>query len=378
MNPQDYFGIGERIISPYLENNWIDRNPDIFRLTTPTVLCVGGNDTDQPIKANGYCKFFETICPNINPESLRKFSVYYKSKEHSSAAVGRAMCDAIFRPLYLNFSGGLRPLDKIKLNFSRISIFAHCKGSNVVTEMAKSIKEDLMSFGLSEEETLSATQQIFALHYAPFLEDITDNTFNNAHFFSGNDQVLMSDTPFKRYLISPENFTEYAGCGRIYENFGNIFYYTDCISKDTKKDDHQIPTIRDNFGYYRCDTMLGCMNRLFKSYAGGSIISDKIGSPIEVDRSGVIDVLRRDISQVEQEHLDEEMDFRRVNYHPEQLEKYYASIANFYKNKAIYEQTITENEEATPDTQPQEIKTVSPYNEETVAAPPIDITQDTK
>lgn len=342
MKSEEVFGMGERIISSYLSDNWIDRNPNIFRFTSPVMLHVGGNDTDNSRKANGYCKFTEEICKHVNRDKVKQYAIYYKSKEHSDAVVGQVMCDTLLKPLYLTYSGSLKPLEEIKANFANINIFAHCKGSSVVTEMGKSLTESLSSFGLSSQDIQSLTQQILVVHYAPFLDSMKDNTFNNAFFFSGSDQLVFSDTYFKRYLIAPKDFMSFAGCGRIYENYGNMYYYTDCLGHDDTQDDHQIPVIRNNYGNYRCEAMLGCIDKLFRVYTNRSIIAHELGQVVDIDRSKLCAEMRENISNLENTHIEQEDEFKRECYHPEQLEKYYNSIANYFalKNQQV-EQTDT-------------------------------------
>lgn len=333
MRAEDFFGMGERIISSYLNDNWIDRNPEIFRLLSPTLLHVGGNDTDCSRKSNGYCKFLEEICPHLNHDKIKKFSIYYKSKEHSDAVLGQVMCDSLLKPLYLTASGNLKDYEEIKLNFANINIFAHCKGSSVVTHMGRSLNESLLSYGLSQEEVQGLTQQIFVVHYAPFLDTMKDTVFNNAFFFSGSDQLVFSDTFFKRFLVAPQDFTSYAGCGRIYENHGNMYFYTDCLGDDDSQDDHQIPVIRNNFGHYRCEAMLGCMETMFKAYTNRSIVSHSLKKAVEIDRSKVCEEMRGNIARLEQSHVEQEEKFKSETYHPEYLEKCYVSIANYFEYK---------------------------------------------
>lgn len=354
MKQEDVFGMGERIISSYLNDNWIERNPSIFRFTSPTVLMVGGNDTNEPRKANGYCKFFEEICSHLNHDQLKKYGIYYKSGEYSDAVIGQVMCDSLLKPLYLTASGTLRPLEEIKQRFANINIFTHCKGSSVVTHMGRAVKESLLSYGLSEEEVLSATQQIFVAHYAPFLDTMKDNVFNNAFFFSGSDQLVFSDTFFKRYLVSPQDFINYAGCGRIYENHGNVYFYTDCLGDDDTQNDHHIPVIRNNYGHYRCEAMLGCIEKMFSVYTNRSIVSNKLGRAVEIDRSKVCDEMRENITRLEETHIEQEEKFKSETYHPEYLVKCYAAIANYFEYKQTHDKTY----EVADSSKPSEEETI--------------------
>lgn len=336
MDAKEIFGIGRRFSSPYISDNWVEFDPNYTILSTPTLLTVGGNDTKKPIQANGYCKTMEILFPRLNYGELKQMGIYYKTLEYPDKVIGKLMADTIFGPLYSDKTGNLLPLKTIKLNFSNINIFAHCRGSAIVTEMGRSLNESLIAAGLTEQQAHSATQEVFVLHYAPMLDDIKDNVFTNAHFFSGNDQLIISDTMFKRYLINPDKCLDFAGCGQIYEKFGNTFFYTDGISPDDSQDDHQMPTLRDNIGYYRCDAMLTCMHRLLKEYTNRSLISHRLGEPIDVDKEDLIDELREGVEYFENAHKQEEEIFKQENHHPEHLKSYFASVERYYRNKELY------------------------------------------
>lgn len=162
---ENIFGIGRRI-NKGNENHWIDINLEDFKMTKPLVLVIGGWGTENSEDANGYAKFVESLI-GVFKNDVDLLSMFYNvdyNDEYDRYLVEKELLRKLFIPLISKDGEKIDAFDAAK-NMRNITMFTHCYGDKIATELMFILKSNLELFGYDEEESQIILNQIFLMSY---------------------------------------------------------------------------------------------------------------------------------------------------------------------------------------------------------------------
>ena len=151
-----------------------------FKITRPTVVCLGGDQTDTPGKANNMCRTIERII-GLKVGGPKEFATYnyidvvglfYGRDEQSDKTAcfteedRDEIVNHILLPLCVDENGNLLPLKQICKNFSLINFFTHCHGAYELYKITQKLHNILLDKGLTNEQAHKIYAQSFHCSYA--------------------------------------------------------------------------------------------------------------------------------------------------------------------------------------------------------------------
>lgn len=168
--------------TPNLKNHWQDIDLSTYRITKPTVICLGGNGTTDAKEANGMAKIVQNMIGDS--EDVDIISITYS---HSnlfktgmlSTKEEYEIVQKLFVSLLYDKNGNRLPHKQAVKNFRNITIFAHCFGSrNVWEDCEKILYLELMRKNVDAFDLNELIEQIFVVSYAPSCKKGSTMTFN--------------------------------------------------------------------------------------------------------------------------------------------------------------------------------------------------------
>ena len=150
-------------------SQWENINVDEYRITKPTVFCLGGNNTVSDKEANYMAKFVQRLIgesEEVDYLSLRYsnmpgFKVGYLSTNEEKEIVAK-----LFIPLVLDDNFQTLPCEEACKNMRRLTIMAHCFGAReAVPALERHLVQDLFFLGYNEDEIMKITSQVFVASF---------------------------------------------------------------------------------------------------------------------------------------------------------------------------------------------------------------------
>ncbi len=178
---QEHYLIGKRNLKK--DNHWEELNREYFRITKPTVICLGGNGTIEARNANFMCRIAQSLVGVTEPTAANEIattqdidfvgiSYVIDDKKNETGSISETdysqLLRSIFQPLYLNEKGRPYPREQILKNFNLITFFSHCYGATVVSTLIEKTRENMRGFGIDAQTIDDALGQVFAVNYAPW------------------------------------------------------------------------------------------------------------------------------------------------------------------------------------------------------------------
>ncbi|MBR4892277.1 MAG: hypothetical protein IKZ34_03815 [Alphaproteobacteria bacterium] len=247
-------------------------------LSTPSILILGGENTNSVIWARNYCLsiaktlHFNEIKSGINIYSasyklgnrnscldrLNLFREYRETKQLLNYGNGLTMTDLTYMnqsyplsntfPQYiydvLNFAflprlvgrnEQMLPPKKVKDNFRKMIIFTHCHGAYVLRMIEKYLLQEFNKFTYSLSDMHDIQKSILVINHAPFAP-LEQCKFSALSFLSASDQQIGYYNELSYNMQnSPETFQP-AFFG---SKFGNAMI-TSRIKKDIEKEHSQV------------------------------------------------------------------------------------------------------------------------------------------
>lgn len=151
---------------------------DAVKLTRPTLLIFGGNDTDTMQRASDYAKtarYWLPACDDSN-QPIDIYSVAYTAFRPLKNDCGlyfptthdyQDFADTFFLP-NLTHNGQRISLEEAKANMSKIAIFAHSAGGFVAENTLNSTRQSLLDIGYSADEITDIFSQIVLVAHSPY------------------------------------------------------------------------------------------------------------------------------------------------------------------------------------------------------------------
>lgn len=169
------------------EEHWKPLKLNNFKITKPTIVCLGGNGVIDAELANGFCKRAETFVGlKIGDASMYStyrnidligFSYGRDSVAQTAGAFNdeeiNKIVDNIFMPLFLDNKGKLLPKEICAKNMSLVTFFSHCHGAKEVNNFINNIDSKLLMKGSTKEDNQFIFSQSFSFSYSP----LTDETW---------------------------------------------------------------------------------------------------------------------------------------------------------------------------------------------------------
>ena len=247
-------------------------------LSTPSILILGGENTDTLIWAHNYCiTIAKTLHLNEIKSGLNIYSAFYKFRDRN-AGLDRLNLFREFRETnqLLNYGNGLTMTDiaymnqsyplsntypnyiydifnfafiprlvgrnsqmlppkKIKENFRNMLIFTHCHGTYVLRMIEKYLHQESTKFTYSLSDMHEAQKNILAINHAPFAP-LEHCKFSTVSFLSASDsQINYYNELGYNMQQSPDKFQP-AFFGH---KFGNVMI-ANRIKKDITKEHSQV------------------------------------------------------------------------------------------------------------------------------------------
>ncbi len=183
MGYYEHFSLGKRNLDS--ENKWEEIDIDNYRIKKPTVLCLGGNGSISPKKANSLCKIAQNLVGLKQPTTKNEFATTedvdfvgiaygrYSKNDNTSFLTdeeSKEIVDKIFLPMCKDENGNVLPREKILKNFNMVTIFSHCYGAKEASIMLGRTINKMSNMGIDMATACDAVNQIFAVSYAPFEE----------------------------------------------------------------------------------------------------------------------------------------------------------------------------------------------------------------
>lgn len=151
------------------KSQWESIDVDTFRITKPTVFCLGGNNTVNDKEANFMAKFVQRLIgesEDVDYLSLRYsnmpgFKTGYLSTKEEQEIVAK-----LFLPLVLDEEYNPLPCEQACKNMRKLTIMAHCFGAReAVPALEKHLVQDLLILGYDIEEIKQITRQVFVASF---------------------------------------------------------------------------------------------------------------------------------------------------------------------------------------------------------------------
>lgn len=197
--------------TPNLKNHWQELDLSSYRITKPTVICLGGNGTTDAREANGMAKIVQNmigesedvdiISITYSHSNLFKLGMLSTKEEYE-------IVQKLFIPLLFDEKGNKLPHKQAVKNFRNITVFAHCFGSrNVWEDCEKILYLELMRNRVDVFDLNELIEQIFVVSYAPSCKKGSTMTFNvksiNDRLFGEEYQNEMLSLNMKKTKFSP-------------------------------------------------------------------------------------------------------------------------------------------------------------------------------
>lgn len=184
MLKQEGVKIGKRCLSQ--PNHWQDIEQGSYKITKPTVICLGGNCTKTVEEANGICKIASSLIGLKNKvcdeqatdQEVDIIGVAYGALENNlntkTTMVTKEevalLVDTLLLPLAVNEDGERFSFEQAQRNFCNVNFFSHCYGARILNEMNFDLMRKMLVKGYSSKEILDIQKQMTSVSYAPIEE----------------------------------------------------------------------------------------------------------------------------------------------------------------------------------------------------------------
>jgi len=183
------YALGRRNLN-IKDTHWEELTSD-YKITKPTVICLGGNNTRFAKQANHMCKIAQNLIglkPRISEdEELTSDDVdligiaygveseLFRGQIMQSSSSGltnmerQEIAKLLFLPLISDGNGNRLGLKEACKNCSLITFFSHCHGATEANGLIGKLDCSMYHMGYSEKERVAILSQITSVSYAPAL-----------------------------------------------------------------------------------------------------------------------------------------------------------------------------------------------------------------
>lgn len=246
MQKKDPIVIGKRDFSK--PNHWQNIELGNFKITKPTIICLGGNCTITTEEANGVCKVASSLIGLKNKfddeqattQDVDVIGIAYGSLENSDnpnttmvtkQEIG-LIVDTLLMPLAFDEQGNRYSFEQAQRNFCNLNFFSHCYGSKVLNEMNFDLMRKMLSQGYSSRETLDLEKQMTSVAYAP-MEEVFNMTAVQAISLKDLTTAVPSNANAgfqDAYLDIVRGNTVFSGTSLFIEDENTVTLFTSSMS----------------------------------------------------------------------------------------------------------------------------------------------------
>lgn len=186
-----------------VKNHWKTLNPFSYKITKPTVICLGGNATINSFEANGFCKQAENMLslikrsPSDAISDRVDFVGFGYATEKQGDNIGQLslgfvenFVENVLMPLFLN-NGARVSLDEAKRNMAKISFFTYCQGQREANKIMDSLDVALKNMGYEDYEIEEINSACINVAFAPL--DSKVNYMPTVRILSIRDDMVGRD-----------------------------------------------------------------------------------------------------------------------------------------------------------------------------------------
>lgn len=221
LNNDNDFIIGIRDLSA--ENHWKRIETEECIITRPTILILGGDGVETEEEANGYAKAVGNFCAPFLPD-VDIISVCYNKEGLYGYNYSRNIKNLekrIFLPL-VSRDGKRLSLEEACKNVRQLTIFGHCRGTNIFKNILEELNKDMLELGYSQAEINKVFNQLFLIAYASKLEDIP-KTVNTVYAIASDDIKFPRDVANLWNHLESERFEK---LNATYGEIRNMCYFS--------------------------------------------------------------------------------------------------------------------------------------------------------
>ena len=296
--------IGKRTVKDGI-SKWEKINVGEYRITKPTIFCIGGNNTINDKEANYMAKFVQQLIGNeeeVDYLSLRYSCMPGFNTGYLSSNEEREIVEKLFLPLVLDDQNRPLPCQQACKNMRNLNIMGHCFGAReAVADLERNLMLDLYVLGYSEEEVAQIVGQVFVASFvggSPVLmktfsiKSIDDRFYANEYvgelIWSRLDKIKLD--PIDRVILT--RFREKAKISKTHfddsRKFFSAYKYImlreenqlDLITAklSTNNDDHNIQTLQRDTEWkpFYTSSKIGDIASKTLAYALASAVANSI------------------------------------------------------------------------------------------------------
>lgn len=218
-----------------------------YKITKPTIFCLGGNGTIDDKLANGTAKMAENLIGLAGDESVDLISIKYRQEPFMRVGrasfndvEGRDIAKNIFLPQALDENGNRLSVEQACKNMRLINIFGFCYGNNVKNIITSELNRLLVNKGYTDAECGKILEQVYCVCYAP-MKCYSQDTSQNFFIKSFNDLTFGMD--YEKEKFGDDTTPVNIGCGVVERKGKTVNLYTEKVSTD---DDHILSNLKRN------------------------------------------------------------------------------------------------------------------------------------
>ncbi len=143
-------------------------------VNTPALIVFGGDGSSASEASNGYLSVLKKLLKRHNlDKSVRMYSVVYRScnfsKEEKKECPGyiQDIFDKVFLPRIVDEYGQRLSSTEACNRVRKITVVAHCRGTEVVPKLEKIMQDKMQELGYSKEEREQIQHELLCVAFAP-------------------------------------------------------------------------------------------------------------------------------------------------------------------------------------------------------------------
>lgn len=247
-------------------NHWQELEFGKYKITKPTIICLGGNCTKTAEEANGICKIASSLIglkskitdEQATAQDVDVIGVAYGTVDDESFSQTTlvtkqeiaTLVDTLLLPLAVDEKGRRFSFEQAQRNFCNVNFFSHCYGSKIVNEMNFDLMRKMLNQGYSSREILDIQKQITSVAYAP-MEEVFNLTSIQA--ISAKDMTSMvpsnANNNFQDAFYDVLKGTqEFSGTYLFREDENTITLFTSAMSSKPGNE-HSVVFVERNDGW---------------------------------------------------------------------------------------------------------------------------------
>lgn len=194
-------------------------NLENIKISSPTVLCLGGSGVVGKKSANGLAKFvFNMLNSSPKDHAVDVFSLIYGSLDSDpwdgtlTHGEINSLVEHVFMPL-VSKEGKKIDVISAKKNMRNITIVSHCFGMAVANILSTVLRDNMISIGYTQQETVQILRQVTNISFAPLKARVIP-LFSVIDFYSKEDKyskyytALFASAPSDKFASTKLNTKE--------------------------------------------------------------------------------------------------------------------------------------------------------------------------